>query len=42
MIGEFALLLERLDGVKMGHGVNLRASLAVVVRVSKDTRGKGV
>ncbi len=42
MIGGFALWLGGLEGVKMGYGVNLRVGLAVVVRVSKDTREKGV
>lgn len=26
----------------MGHGVNLRVGLAVVIRVSKNTREKGL
>jgi len=38
MIGGFALWLGGLKGVEIGHGVNLRVGLAVVVKVSKDTR----
>lgn len=30
------------EGPEMRHGVNLRVGLAIVVRVSKDTREKGV
>lgn len=42
MIGGFTMWLGRLEGVEMGHGVNLRVDLAVVVRASKDARQKGV